>query len=188
MAIRAIHPPYAWDGHCSVVWALRHGCCQRGDRGREREIEWMATFVWHPVKFGGKKWRQNNLGSNGWEETSPTPLLLTIKVTYIILKNKSWRNWPHKPGILPICIGFYYDIKPTSKTVVPWLVRTTLSTVLYKIDVCVKLFDMSSLKFGERDGTNRRRISLLLKSIKKKRMSPTETPEICLVFPWEPPP
>jgi hypothetical protein len=36
--------------------------------------------------FGDKKWRPNNLGSNGREETSPGSLLLTIKVTYIILK------------------------------------------------------------------------------------------------------
>jgi hypothetical protein len=39
-----------------------------------------------------KVWRQNNPGSNEREETSPGPLLLTIKVTYIILKNKPWRN------------------------------------------------------------------------------------------------
>jgi hypothetical protein len=64
-----------------------------GDKGRERETEWMTTFVWHPAKkFGGKKWCQNNPGSNGREETSPGMLLLTIKVTYIILKNKQWRN------------------------------------------------------------------------------------------------
>jgi hypothetical protein len=54
-----------------------------------------------------------------------------------------------------ICIGFYCDMKPTSKTVLPWLVRITLSTVLYKIDICMKLFNMVSLKFGERGGTNR---------------------------------
>jgi hypothetical protein len=47
----------------------------------------MPTFIWRPTKmFGDKKWRQNNLGSNGREETSPGSLLLTIKVTYIILK------------------------------------------------------------------------------------------------------
>jgi hypothetical protein len=96
MAIQAIHPPCACDGHCSVVWALRHGCCLRGDIGRE--TEWMAAFVWRPgKKSGGKKWHQNNPGSNGREETSPSPLPLTIKVIYIILKNKPWRNWPHKP-------------------------------------------------------------------------------------------
>jgi hypothetical protein len=34
---------------------LRHGCCLRGDKGRERETEWMVIFVWHPVKnFGAK--------------------------------------------------------------------------------------------------------------------------------------
>jgi hypothetical protein len=54
-----------------------------------------------------------------------------------------------------ICIGFYYDIKPSSNTVVPWLVRTNLSTVLYETDVCMKLFNMASPKFGERSGTNR---------------------------------
>jgi hypothetical protein len=50
MAIQPIHPPYAWDDYCSVVRALIHGYCLRGDRGRERETEWMATFVWHPAK------------------------------------------------------------------------------------------------------------------------------------------
>jgi hypothetical protein len=54
-----------------------------------------------------------------------------------------------------ICIGFYCDMKPTSKIVVPCLVKTTLSTVLYEIYVCMKLFNMASLKFGERGGTNR---------------------------------
>jgi hypothetical protein len=37
IAIRAIHPPCVCDSQCSVVWALRHGCCLRGDRGRVRE-------------------------------------------------------------------------------------------------------------------------------------------------------
>jgi hypothetical protein len=53
----------------------------------------MSTFVLHPTKkFSGKKWRQNNLGSNEQEEMSSGPLLLIIKVTHIILKNKPWRN------------------------------------------------------------------------------------------------
>jgi hypothetical protein len=107
MAIQAIHPPCAWDGHFSVVWVLRHDCCLRGDRGRERKIEWMTTFVWHPAKkFDDKKWRQNNLGNNGWEQMSPDPLLLTIKVTYIILKNKPWRNWSHKSEYSRFTSGF----------------------------------------------------------------------------------
>jgi hypothetical protein len=38
-----------------------------------------------------KVWRQNNLGSNEREETSLGLLLLTIKVTYIILGNKKLR-------------------------------------------------------------------------------------------------
>jgi hypothetical protein len=98
MTIRAIHPSYVWDGHCSIVWALRQGCCLRRDRGRERETKWLATFVWCPTKkFGGRKRCQNNSGSNGQEETSPAPLLLTMKVTYIIFRNKSCINWPHKP-------------------------------------------------------------------------------------------
>jgi hypothetical protein len=120
-----------------------------------RVVPWVpiivTTFVWRPAqKFGTKKgWYP------GWEETSPGPLILTIKVTYIILKNKPWKNWPHKSGILTICIGFYCDIEQTSKTVVPCLVRTTLSMMLYEIDVCMKLFNMASYKFGERDETNR---------------------------------
>jgi hypothetical protein len=54
-----------------------------------------------------------------------------------------------------ICIGFYCDIEPLSNTVVPWLVRTNLSKLLYKTDVCMKLFNMASPKFDERGGTNR---------------------------------
>jgi hypothetical protein len=35
---------------------LRHYCCLRGDRGRERDSKWMATFVCRPTKkFGIKK-------------------------------------------------------------------------------------------------------------------------------------
>jgi hypothetical protein len=54
-----------------------------------------------------------------------------------------------------ICIGFYFDMKPTSKTMVPWLVRTTLSTVLYEKDICIKLFNMAFPKVGKRGETNR---------------------------------
>jgi hypothetical protein len=132
---------------------------------------------------------------------SPGPFLLTIKVTYIILKNKLWRNWPHKPKILTICIRFYSDMKPTSKTVVPWLVRTTLSTVLHEID-CMKLFNMASPKFGERGGTNMQSVEvahglhLVMASrlgdrrlyYKKKMMGTKVTLEINLVYPWSPPP
>jgi hypothetical protein len=39
-------------------------------------------------------------------------------------------------------------MKPTSKTMVHWLVRTTLFMVLYET------FNMTSSKFGERGGTN----------------------------------
>jgi hypothetical protein len=35
MTIRAIQPPGVWDGHCSLVWDLRHDCCLRGDREGE---------------------------------------------------------------------------------------------------------------------------------------------------------
>jgi hypothetical protein len=49
---------------------------------------------------------------------------------------------------------FYCDMKPTSKTVVPWLVRTTLSMVLYKTNVCMKLSNMASPKFSEQGVTN----------------------------------
>jgi hypothetical protein len=54
-----------------------------------------------------------------------------------------------------ICIGVYCDMKQTSKTMVPRLVRTTLSMVLYEIDIYMKLFNMVSLRFGERGGTIR---------------------------------
>jgi hypothetical protein len=39
-------------------------------------------------------------------------------------------------------------------------VRTTLSTALYIIDVCVKLFNMASPKFDERGGTTCNRLRL----------------------------
>jgi hypothetical protein len=74
---------------------------------------------------------------------------------YIILNNKSLRNLLHKPVILTICIGFYCDIEPSINTMVPWLVMTNLSTLLYETDVSMKLFNMASPKFGERGGTNR---------------------------------
>jgi hypothetical protein len=45
-------------------------------------------------------------------------------------------------------------MKSTNKIVVPWLVRTTLSTVLYEIDVCINLFNMASPNFDERGGIN----------------------------------
>jgi hypothetical protein len=48
-----------------------------------------------------------------------------------------------------ICIRFYYDMKQTSKIVVHWLVRTTLSTVLYETYVYMKIFNMTSPKFVE---------------------------------------
>jgi hypothetical protein len=51
--------------------------------------------------------------------------------------------------ILMICIRFYCNMKPTSKIVIPWLVRTTLSMVLYETDVYMKLFNKTSPKFGE---------------------------------------
>jgi hypothetical protein len=64
--------------------------------GRKREGEGDRMddyFYMHPAKkFDDNKWHQNNPGSNGWEETSSGPLLLMINVTYIIFKNKSWRN------------------------------------------------------------------------------------------------
>jgi hypothetical protein len=49
---------------------------------------------------------------------------------------------------------FYCDIKPISKTVVPRRVRISLSTVLYKTNICMKLFNIASPKFSERGGTN----------------------------------
>jgi hypothetical protein len=54
-----------------------------------------------------------------------------------------------------ICIGFYCDIEPSNNTMVPWLVRTNLSTMLYETNVCMKLSNMASPKFDERGGTNR---------------------------------
>jgi hypothetical protein len=121
MVIQAIHPPSVSDSHCYVVWALRHGCCLRGDTRRERETEWMAIFVWRQAqKFGGKRWRQNNSGSNRRLLTSPAPLLLIIKVKYTSFK-KHWETdfTSQEYWVLTICIGFYCNIEPSSNTVVP---------------------------------------------------------------------
>jgi hypothetical protein len=41
MTIRAIHHSYVWNDYYSVVSALRHSCCLRRDRGRERETEFL---------------------------------------------------------------------------------------------------------------------------------------------------
>jgi hypothetical protein len=158
MAIWVIHPPCTRDDHCSVVWTLKHGCWLRGDRGRERETEWMTTFVWCPAKmFDSKNWRQNNPGSNGWEETSPGPLLLMIKVTYII-KNKLW-----KTDLISQEYSWY-----TSGSIVIWnqLARPwypgwwglLYSWCCMKHMFFIKLFNMVSPKFGERCGTNMKSI------------------------------
>jgi hypothetical protein len=158
----------SWWGHGNsgnktsfhVGWPML--CCLSFEtwllpKARQREGEGDRMDGYFYMAPNQKVWWQkmvpNNPGSNGREETSPGPLLLKIKVTYIILKNKPLRNWPHKPEILMICIGFYCDMKPTSKTMAPWLVRTTLSMVLYKLDVCMNLFNMASPNFDEWGGT-----------------------------------
>jgi hypothetical protein len=47
----------------------------------------MATFVRRQAqKFGSKRWRQNNPGSNRRLLMIPGPLLLTIKVKYTSFK------------------------------------------------------------------------------------------------------
>jgi hypothetical protein len=53
-------------------------------KGRQREGEGDIMDDYFYMVPSQKVWRQNNLGSNGWEETSLGSLLLTIKVTYII--------------------------------------------------------------------------------------------------------
>jgi hypothetical protein len=55
MAIHAIHPPYAWDGHCSVVQALRHDSCLRGERERMDDYFCVApSYKILTVKNGAK--------------------------------------------------------------------------------------------------------------------------------------
>jgi hypothetical protein len=65
-------------------------------KGRQREGEGDRMDGYFCMASREKVLQQKiapkNPGSNEWEETSPDPLLLTIKVTYIILKNKPWRN------------------------------------------------------------------------------------------------
>jgi hypothetical protein len=119
-----------WQGHGNsgntpslhVGWSLL--CCLSFEtwllpKGRKREGEGDRMDGYFCMAPSQIFWHQNNPGSNRREETSPGPFLLMIKVTYIILKNKPWRNLLHKPRILMIYIGFYCDMKPTSKTVVP---------------------------------------------------------------------
>jgi hypothetical protein len=72
-----------------------------------------------PKSLMAKKWHQNDPGSNGREETSAGPLLLMIKVTYTILKKQTVEKLTSQARVLTIFIGFYCDMKPTSKTVVP---------------------------------------------------------------------
>jgi hypothetical protein len=60
-------------------------------------------------------------------------------------------------------------MKPTNKTVIPWLVRTTLSTVLYETDVCIKLFNLLLPSLASEVGLIGRRVSLLLNYIKKEK-------------------
>jgi hypothetical protein len=93
-------------------------------------------------------------------------------------------------------------MKPTSKTVALWLLRTTLSTVLYETDVCIKLFNMASPMFDERGGINMQSIEAAdgLRSVmvsepgdgrlyyKRKTMATKVTLEINFVYPWSPPP
>jgi hypothetical protein len=55
-------------------------------------------------------------------------------------------------------------MKQNGNIVVPWLVRTTLSMVLYKTHICMKLFNMASPKFGEQGGTNREVVVVTLSS------------------------
>jgi hypothetical protein len=50
---------------------------------------------------------------------------------------------------------------------VPWLVRITLSTVLYEIDVCMKVFNMASPSSASEVRLIGRCVSLLLNYIKK---------------------
>jgi hypothetical protein len=49
----------------------------------------------------------------------------------------------------------HHNIEPSKNTVEPWPLRTNLSKVLYKTDVCMKHFNLACPKFSERGGTNR---------------------------------
>jgi hypothetical protein len=80
MTIRAIHPPCPWDNHCFCL--IFETCLLPKGKQREGEGDIMDDYFY--MVPSQKVWRQNNLGSNGWEETSLGSLLLTIKVTYII--------------------------------------------------------------------------------------------------------
>jgi hypothetical protein len=190
MAIQTIHPPCTSDSHCFIVWALRHGCYLNRDRGRERETtEWMATFIWCSAKkFGGKKWHQNNLGSNGREETSPGPLLLMIKVTYIILKNKRGETDITSQKYSWFAFGSIVIWNQLARPWYPgWWGLLSPWCCMKQIFVWNFLIWLLPSSVSE-VRLIRRRISFLPKNIKNKMMSPTETPEICLVYPWEPPP
>jgi hypothetical protein len=66
--------------------------------------------------------------------------------------------------------------------VLPWLMRTTLSMLLYETYVYINFFNMTSPKFDEGGGTNRETcLHFTATSLhrKKKRISPTKTLDIC---------
>jgi hypothetical protein len=77
-----------------------------------------------------------------------------IKGTYTILKKQTVEKLASQAMDTHDFYRFYCDIKPISKTVVPRRVRISLSTVLYKTNICMKLFNIASPKFNERGGTN----------------------------------
>jgi hypothetical protein len=80
------------------------------------------------------------------------------------------------------------------------MVRTTLSMMLYETNICMKLFNMASPKFGERSRTNMQSINAghgLHSAMasghgdrglydKKKMMATKVTLEIHLVYAWSP--
>jgi hypothetical protein len=129
-------------------------------KGRHKEGEGDRMDNYFYMEPSPKVWRQKmapKQSSSQQTFVDVTRLIATNDQSkiYIILKNKPLKNWLHKPRVLTIRIGFYCDIEPSSNTVVPWLVRTNLSTVLYETDVCMKLFNMASPKCSKRGGTNR---------------------------------
>jgi hypothetical protein len=77
-----------------------------------------------------------------------------VKVTYIILKTNSEETDPTSQDYSRYALCSIVILSQPARPRYPWLVRTTLSTVLYKIDICMKLFNIASPKFGERGETN----------------------------------
>jgi hypothetical protein len=140
MPIQAIHSPCAWDRHCFVVWALRHGSCLR-ERGRGREREWVDGYFY--VAPNHKILVVKNSVKSLWV----WPLFWSSVAT-----DGRRRHQAHCYSVYPLG-SIVISNHPTIAWYPGWW-RTTFSMALYNTDVCMKLFNVASPNFGELGRTN----------------------------------